>query len=73
MLVDISLGDGISGIEFLYKVRSKPKHKDKFAIAVTAHALKGDKRRFLEHGFDDYLSKPFVLNELKDVLERNTG
>jgi PAS domain S-box-containing protein len=72
MLVDISLGDGISGIEFLRKVRSEPKFKDIFAIAVTAHALKGDKRRFLEHGFDDYLSKPFVLNELKDILERNT-
>jgi PAS domain S-box-containing protein len=73
MLVDISLGDGISGIEFLYKVRSKPKYNDIFAIAVTAHVLKGDKMRFLEHGFDDYLGKPFVLDELKDILERNTG
>ena len=37
-------------------------------IAVTASAVKGDCERFLDAGMDDYLSKPFSFNDLKQVV-----
>ncbi len=39
-------------------------------VAVTAHALPGDRERCLEHGMDDYVSKPLRMDELERVLAR---
>jgi CheY-like chemotaxis protein len=37
-------------------------------IALTAHAIKGDEERFLAAGMDAYLSKPFNIEALFDVI-----
>jgi two-component system CheB/CheR fusion protein len=42
-------------------------------VALTAHALKGDRERFLAAGMDDFLAKPIVLEELDQVLDRIAG
>jgi CheY-like chemotaxis protein len=39
-------------------------------IALTAHAVEGDRERFLAAGMDDYLSKPFDPEGLETVLSR---
>jgi CheY-like chemotaxis protein len=39
-------------------------------IAMTAHALRGDRERLLASGMDDYVSKPLVLEDFFAAIER---
>lgn len=39
-------------------------------ICVTAFAVSGDREKLLLHGFDDYISKPINMDEMKKVLDR---
>jgi PAS domain S-box-containing protein len=39
-------------------------------VAVTAHAMKGERERCLDAGMDDYMSKPISLDRLKEILAR---
>jgi len=40
-------------------------------VAVTANAVRGDRERCIEAGMDDYLAKPFLLADMRSVVERN--
>ena len=42
-------------------------------IALTAHALEGDKQKCIEAGMDDYMSKPFRSEEMLAMIERWAG
>src|SRR5205823_1268848 len=42
-------------------------------VAMTAHAMKGDKERCLEAGMDGYVSKPVRADELRRAINEQTG
>lgn len=71
MLIDISLSEEMDGVEFLNNIRKQDKYKKIPAIAVTAHAMKGMQEQFLTQGFDDYLSKPYTIKGLAEIIDRN--
>lgn len=62
-LFDISLPE-MDGVELLRKVREIPECAGIPAIAMTSHAMKGDKERFIAAGFDGYVSKPVADEEV---------
>lgn len=68
-LLDISLSAPMDGIDLLDALRKLPHCKDVPAVALTAHALPGDRERFLDAGFDRYLSKPFTAEQLSNVID----
>ena len=57
ILLDISLPE-MDGREVLKEIRRTPSLADIPVIALTAHAMVGDRERFLAAGFDEYISKP---------------
>lgn len=67
VLMDIKM-PVMDGMEAMKKIKElKP---DLPVIALTAYAYADDKSRFLEAGFDEYLSKPVSQKELIDVVEK---
>src|ERR1043165_6599259 len=59
VLQDISL-PGMDGTEVLRRLRADATLRHLPVVAITAHAMTGDRERFLAAGFDDYLTKPIV-------------
>ena len=63
VLLDVSL-PGMDGVEVLQEIRSHPDLLHLPVIALTAHAMAGDRETFLAKGFDHYVSKPIVDEDL---------
>lgn len=71
VLIDISLGGPRNGVDLLERLRAEPVYVNTPLIALTAHAMPGDRDRFLAAGFDAYVAKPFTQRELNEVLEQH--
>jgi len=68
LMLDINLGAGMDGIQLLQEIRKADYYKNIPAVAVTAYAAESDKKEFLSKGFNQYISKPFVQNDLHQLL-----
>ncbi|MEE2779626.1 MAG: response regulator [Myxococcota bacterium] len=74
VLLDISL-PGMDGVAVLAEIRGDEELKSLPVIALTAHAMAGDEESFLEKGFDAYVSKPIVdedvlIATIEELLNR---
>jgi signal transduction histidine kinase/CheY-like chemotaxis protein/HPt (histidine-containing phosphotransfer) domain-containing protein len=71
ILMDVQMPE-MDGFETTAAIRRMEKEKGGHVpiVAMTAHAMKGDRERCLEAGMDDYLSKPIQPKELIEMIER---
>ena len=69
VLMDVQMPE-MDGFEATKALRALPKGRDLPIIAMTAHALSGERERCLAHGMTDYLAKPFKAHELFTLIER---
>lgn len=63
----------MDGVTLLRKIRDDGRFQNTPILALPAHAMKGNKERFISSGFDGYISKPIVdkkalLDEIKRVI-----
>jgi two-component system cell cycle response regulator DivK len=72
VLMDVQL-PGIDGVEALVRLRRDVRTETIPVLALTAQAMHGDRERFLEAGFDGYLSKPLDVAELVRLVEEYCG
>jgi len=67
ILMDLSMPE-MDGWEATRRIKTDSKTASIPLIAVTAHALPGDRKRALEAGCNDYLTKPLDLHELVQLV-----
>jgi len=70
ILMDIQMPE-LGGLETLHILRTDPAYAHRAAIpviALTAHAMSGDRERFLAAGMDGYLAKPIEISDLRRRL-----
>lgn len=71
ILMDCKLPD-MTGMECTRRMREIDQMHDRHTpiIAVTARAMPGDREKCLEAGMDDYLSKPFTIEQLSQKIKQ---
>ena len=67
VLMDLQL-PGIDGMEALRRLRESPRTVDIPVVAVTAQAMKQDRERALEAGFDGYVEKPISVRAFPEQV-----
>jgi two-component system cell cycle response regulator DivK len=72
VLMDVQL-PGIDGVEALRRLRADESTAGLRVVALTAQAMAGDRERFLEAGFDGYISKPVNVPEFLQAVEQYCG
>ncbi|MBI4745630.1 MAG: response regulator [Deltaproteobacteria bacterium] len=68
ILIDIQIPKA-DGLEVTRWIRAMDDLKDRQIIAITAHAMEGDRKKFLEAGCDGYISKPINTRTFIDEIE----
>jgi CheY-like chemotaxis protein len=70
VILDISLPE-MDGTEILRRIRDDMELHDLPVVALTAHAMVGDREKYLAVGFNDYVAKPILdMNVLFSTIQR---
>jgi PAS domain S-box-containing protein len=69
VLMDVRMPE-MDGLQATRTIRQRWPVNGPKVIAITAHALQGDREKCLSAGMDDYITKPVKMIELSDVLKR---
>jgi two-component system cell cycle response regulator DivK len=72
VLMDIQL-PGVDGVEALGRLRANERTASIPVVALTAQAMHGDRERFLDAGFDGYISKPVNVVEFVKTVKDHCG
>lgn len=71
ILMDVSLGGAFDGLEATRRLRADPRFDRTPVIALTAHAMMGDRERVLAAGCDEHWTKPITdLLTFKEMVTR---
>ena len=70
VLMDIQLPD-LDGVEALGRLRANERTASIPVVALTAQAMQGDRERFLDAGFDGYISKPVDVVEFVKTVNKH--
>jgi two-component system, cell cycle response regulator DivK len=74
ILMDVSLGGAFDGLEATRRLRADPRFDSTPIIALTAHAMPGDRERTLAAGCDEHWPKPITdLLAFRDLIARVAG
>jgi two-component system, cell cycle response regulator DivK len=68
ILMDLSLPE-MDGWEAAREIKNDPEIANIPLIALTAHTLPGDRKKALESGFDNYISKPIDVPAFYDIVK----
>lgn len=68
ILMDLSLPE-MDGWEAAREIKNDPEIANIPLIALTAHTLPGDRKKAIEAGFDDYISKPINVPAFYDIVK----
>jgi two-component system cell cycle response regulator DivK len=68
VLMDIQL-PGKDGFALLSEIRESP-HRHLRVLALTAHAMSGDRERAMQAGFDGYITKPIEIRSFPELVRR---
>lgn len=68
VFMDIQMPE-MDGVETVRHIRSELQPAEQpYIVALTAHAMQGDREKYLASGMDDYLSKPLRIHQLQRIL-----
>jgi PAS domain S-box-containing protein len=68
MDIQMPFMDGMDAVKAIKESISS--ERDPYIVAVTAHAIKGDRERYLEMGMDEYVSKPVSMHMISGIIDK---